>query len=366
MATVSKYQNTSGATLYRVRYRTPDGKQTDRRGFTTKRAAADYAATVETSKLKGEFVTVSAGRATVGALGQAWLARQQATMRPSGYRSYESLWRIHVAPRWGNLAIADVRFTDVQAWVSKLAQDLSASTVRTTHTLLSMVLADAVRDRMLAVNPAVGVKLPAKTKRRKAYLTAAQLGALADECGRHRSLVLILGLCGLRFGEAAALTVADVDFLRRRAHLTRNAVAVGSKIVVGPLKTGDSRTVALPQVLVDALAVTAEGKSRDELLWSSPSGGHLRPPTGTTWFAYAVRRCQSADPTFPAITAHCLRHTAASLAISSGAHVKVVQRMLGHASAAMTLDTYADLFDADLDTVADSVGKMWASAVGSP
>ena len=60
-----------------------------------------------------------------------------------------------------------------------------------------------------------------------------------------------------------------------------------------------------------------------------------------------------------------MRHTAASLAISSGAHVKVVQRMLGNGSAAMTLDTYADLFDSDLDTVADSVGKMWASVVNS-
>ena len=56
--------------------------------------------------------------------------------------------------------------------------------------------------------------------------------------------------------------------------------------------------------------------------------------------------------------AHCLRHTAASLAISSGAHVKVVQRMLGHASAAMTLDVYADLFDSDLDSVAVSMDAM--------
>jgi integrase len=50
---------------------------------------------------------------------------------------------------------------------------------------------------------------------------------------------------------------------------------------------------------------------------------------------------------------HELRHTAASLAVSSGANVKAVQRMLGHASAAMTLDTYADLFDEDLDAVAE-------------
>jgi integrase len=53
-----------------------------------------------------------------------------------------------------------------------------------------------------------------------------------------------------------------------------------------------------------------------------------------------------------ALTLHDLRHTAASLAISAGANVKAVQRMLGHASAAMTLDTYADLFDDDLDAVA--------------
>jgi integrase len=65
------------------------------------------------------------------------------------------------------------------------------------------------------------------------------------------------------------------------------------------------------------------------------------------WFAGAVARSG-----VPRLTPHDLRHTAASLAISAGAKVKAVQRMLGHASAAMTLDTYADLFDEDLDAVA--------------
>ena len=59
-----------------------------------------------------------------------------------------------------------------------------------------------------------------------------------------------------------------------------------------------------------------------------------------------------ADKTFPTITPHDLRHTAASLAVSAGANVKAVQRMLGHAKASMTLDVYADLFDDDLDSVA--------------
>ena len=58
-------------------------------------------------------------------------------------------------------------------------------------------------------------------------------------------------------------------------------------------------------------------------------------------------------PEFPTITPHDLRHTAASLAVSAGANVKAVQRMLGHAKASMTLDVYADLFDDDLDVVAD-------------
>lgn len=81
---------------------------------------------------------------------------------------------------------------------------------------------------------------------------------------------------------------------------------------------------------------------------------HLPTPThGDGWFVGARNRTHETDPSFPlALTIHYLRHTAASLAISAGANVKAVQRMLGHASAARTFDTYADLFDDDLDTVA--------------
>ena len=77
-----------------------------------------------------------------------------------------------------------------------------------------------------------------------------------------------------------------------------------------------------------------------------------------------------AYPDLERLTPHDLRHTAASLAISAGANVKAVQKMLGHASAAMTLDVYADLFDDDLDAVGEAlskagdpenVGKMWAN-----
>ena len=92
-------------------------------------------------------------------------------------------------------------------------------------------------------------------------------------------------------------------------------------------------------------------------------GGVLR---NSNWrarvFAPAVAKCQKADESFPSITPHDLRHTAASVAVSAGANVKAVQRMLGHAKATMTLDTYADLFDTDLDDVADRLDTAMRAA----
>ena len=366
MATVEKYQTASGATLYRVRYRTPDKRSTQKRGFTRKVDAELFAAEVEVDKSRGAYVSPTVGRTTVGELGPAWLARQKGHMKPSGFRSYDSAWRMHVEPAWGKRQIVGIRFSEVQAWVAELSSRKGSSIVRTAYSVLARIFDDAVRDRMLAANPARGAKLPPKAPQRHVYLTADQLARLADESGRYRALVLLLGVGGLRWGEAAALRVSDVDFLRRRVYLTRNAVMVSNRVIVGTLKTHKDRTVALPAFVTDELSVTAAGKGRDELLWSTAAGTPLGPPApSTSWLAYAVARCQKVDKSFPRVTAHALRHTAASLAISAGANPKVVQRMLGHASAAMTLDVYADLFESDLDAVAESVAKMWPERASS-
>lgn len=381
MATISRYETSIGATRYRVRYRTPDHRQTDKRGFTTKRDAEVFAATVEVSKLKGEYVAPALGKITVGELGPGWLKRQQGVMKPSAYHSIESAWRVHVEPRWSKAQLAEIAYSDVQAWITELATKRKATLVITVYSVLARILDDAVRDRRLAANPARGVKLPTRGRHKNVYLTADQLHALAAEAGRYGSLVLLLGTAGLRWGEAAALRVSDIDFLKRRVVLHENAVIVGSKVHVGTLKSGKSRTVVLPAFVADELSKTCRGKGRDELLWPSRSGGHMGPPSShDSWLSGAVTRCikaadaaraqeakkggEATTPVFPRITAHGMRHTAASLLISADANVKVVQRMLGHASAAMTLDVYADLFDDDLTAVADkldeSVGKMWA------
>lgn len=383
MATVSSYETAKGK-RYRVRYRTPEGRQTDKRGFPTKKAAEAFANSVEVDKLQGSYVSPTAGRVTIGELGPDWLARQKAHMKPSGHRSYDSAWRIHVEPRWATTQIVKITYSDVQAWVAELAAQRGASVVQTAHAVLARILEDAVRDRRLPSNPARGVKLPRKVRKPNRYLTQPQVWQLADEAGRYKTLVLLLSYVGLRWGEVAGLRVRDIDFLRWRAILHQNAVQVGTKTVVGTLKGHKHRIVPLPKFVVDELAMQCRGKSPDDLLWPSQSGGHLAPPSAKdSWLSGAVERCQRVaeraraaegehptTPEFPRVTAHDLRHTAASLAISAGANVKAVQRMLGHASAAMTLDVYADLFDDDLADVArrmeEGVDRMRTKAAGGP
>jgi integrase len=128
------------------------------------------------------------------------------------------------------------------------------------------------------------------------------------------------------------------------------------------LKAHKQRTVPLPAFLLPYLAVQCEGKSRDDLLWSGYDGAHLRRPHPTSgWFAKAV-----AESGVPRTTPHDLRHTAASLAVSAGANVTAVQKMLGHASAAMTLDIYADLFDDDLEAVATALNDARGRHAAAP
>jgi hypothetical protein len=217
MATIEKYQTSRGATLYRVRYRTPHNRQTDKRGFTTKRDAERFAASVEVSKMRGEYVAPSSARVTVGELGPAWLDRQRGHLKPSGYRTMETAWRVGVQPRWGDVAPGDIRPTAVQQWISDLGRGtpdvkpVGASVIRRTHYVLSSILANAVRDNRRARNPAAGVKLPSTTRKRPVYLTHQQVGALATASTEYEALVLLLAYTGLRWGEAIGLRVRDLD-----------------------------------------------------------------------------------------------------------------------------------------------------------
>ena len=107
-------------------------------------------------------------------------------------------------------------------------------------------------------------------------------------------------------------------------------------------KGRQARSVPVPTFVLDALAVQCEGKGPTDLAFTGRDGGYLpRPKSTGGWFAGAVGRAG-----VQAITPHDLRHTCANLAMSAGVNVLAPQRMLGHKSPKVTLDTYADLFDA--------------------
>lgn len=357
MATLEPYETKAG-TRYLVRYRTPSNKQTMKRGFTTKRDARAFINTTETSKLRGEYIHPTAGQQTITELGTSRLTARKATLKPSMWRTEESAWRNHVQPRWGTRQVGTIRASEIREWVATMtAAGASATTVKRAHGILAGILADAVKDRMIAANPAAGLPLPRKVPAPRAYLTHTQVEALAQATltPMHATIVRTLAYCGLRWGEFAGLRVKHVNFQRRRFMVEENAVANGGKIEVGTPKTHERRSIPFPRFLEPELKVLAAGKLPDMILFGDGEKYLLPSNSRDGWFVKAVRRCQAADASFPTITPHGLRHTAASLAVSAGANVKAVQRMLGHASAAMTLDTYSDLFDDDLDAVADAL-----------
>ncbi len=210
----------------------------------------------------------------------------------------------------------------------------------------------AVDDRRIPRNPCTGVKAPKRRHRARGYLTHQQVELLADEVGTYATVVRFLAYTGLRWGEMAALRVESFDMLRRRVNIHQAVAEVGGRLVWSTPKSHERRSVPFPAFLAEPLAALMVGKQREDLVFTSPEGSVLRV---STWrprvFNPAVKRLLKKLPDFPTVTPHDLRHTAASLSISAGANVKAVQTMLGHASAVLTLDTYADLFPDDLEQV---------------
>jgi integrase len=270
----------------------------------------------------------------------------------------ESAWRVHVQPRWGATPVAGIDQLGVESWISRMGRNGSgATTIIRARGVLSGILADAVKAKRLAANPCTAVDgLPQKTAKRRVYLTGDDVGRLADEAGPHRALILVLAYCGLRWGEAIALRVRDIEFLRRRINIYENAVQLGVNHELGLPKSRKARSVPVPDFVADEIAPMCAGKTGGDLVFPGPNGGYLpRPKSGDGWFEGAVKRAG-----IQRVTPHDLRHSCASLSVSAGVNVLALQRMLGHKSAKVTLDTYADLFDTDLDAVAAALHAAYS------
>ena len=362
MGSVEPYETAAGK-RYRVQYRTPDRRNTMKRGFTTKRDAELFLATVDVSMVKGEWVDPTKARTPVAVVAEEWF-RAQVQVKPTTRSGYRFHLDKYILPRWGNIRLVDVRHGDIQAWVGELSENLGPSMVKQSHLVLGGVLRYAIRDGRLTNNPSDGIQLPRLASREHGYLTHAQVHALAQECGEQGDVVLFLAYTGLRWGEMAGLRVNRVDFVRRRIDVAHAVSEPRGVIIRGTPKNHERRSVPFPALLTNSLEERCAGQNPDDPVFTGADGGVLRAGNfRNRVFNAAVARCMETDELFPRLTLHDLRHTAASLAVSAGANVKSVQRMLGHASAAMTLDVYADLFDDDLDAVATALNDDAAKSV---
>ena len=233
------------------------------------------------------------------------------------------------------------------------------------------MLSLAVRDGRLVKNPADNVGLPREAAKDRMYLTHEQVRELASACATpvasvlkrraergheaadYELVVLFLAYTGVRFGEMAALRVRRLDLLRRRVEIAEAVTSVNGALVWGTPKSHATRWVSVPRFVADRLAAHVAGRGLEDLVFTSPQGEPLRASNfRRDVFTPATKRVG-----LEGLVPHGLRHTAASLAISAGADVKVVQKMLGHRSATMTLDLYGHLFDDRLDEVADALDR---------
>ena len=201
------------------------------------------------------------------------------------------------------------------------------------------------------------------SRRRQLFLTAEQVSRLADVCEEHQDgagvLIRFLGYTGLRWGEAVALRRSAINLDRRRVRVKESATEVGGKLEWGTPKTHEARTVIAPTFLSTRLASHVDGMSPNDLVFTAPQGGPLRVSN----FRRGVWTAACDEAGMPeGLLVHDLRDTAASLAISAGASIKAIQRMLGHSSASMTLDVYASLFEEDLEDLADRLDAKFAAA----
>lgn len=377
MASIEK-RIRNGNLTWRAHYRDPAGKQHSR-SFGRKVDAERFLTTVESSKLTGSYVDPTRSRVTVGSVADLWIAGKVG-LKPTTRALYESVLQVHIGPRWATTPLDRVEHGEIQNWVAELAASgMSAGHVRKVHGVLSGVLARAVRDRRLPSNPATGVDLPREVEERRKYLTAGQVAMLASSASelpadrprrstdesfeQYRLVILVLCYCGLRWSELAGLKVSRLDLMRRRIDVAEAVTEVNGRLEWGTPKSHEARSVPIPRYFVDDLARHIAGRAPTDLVFTSPDGQVMRNRNARrAWFNRAAAEIGEPD-----LTPHELRHTAASLAVSAGANVKAVQRMLGHASAAMTLDRYADLFDDDLDGVADRLDAVArAAAVARP
>lgn len=304
-----------------------------------------------------------------------WLAQWRATTLAASDRKestrtlYETLSRRHLEPApFGAISLDKLRPADVEALVLSMraktkpaategadpVRALSDSTIRQTYTVLRAGLDGAVRDGLLARNPAAQVRRPGVEQREARHLDGDSVTAVlkAAEASRYHPALVLIAATGLRKGEALALRWDKVDLNAGVLRVSATIARVGGRLVITEPKTARSRrTVPLSPAVVTLLrkhrAAQAAERLRAANQWTDSGlvfvtelGGPVDPRNLLRVLEVAAKAAE-----VEGIGVHTLRHSAAVAWLESGVHIKAVSDLLGHSSIAITGDVYGHTSD---------------------
>jgi integrase len=302
---------------------------------------------------RDEGLVFDADNLKVGEYLERWLVDSVLdTVRPTTYERYEQIVRIHVRPALGSVKLKNLTPVHVRGlYREKLEAGLSARTVQYIHVTLHKALKQAVQDGLIPRNATEAVKAPQVRREEMRPLSGDQVKVLLEVArgDRLEALYVLAIHTGLRQGELLGLKWEDVDLESGTLRVRRTLVtAKAGPVLTAPKTKGSRRSVKLTQGAVEALRSHLKHQLQEidragslwrenGLMFASESGEPLdRRYLTSCRYKALLKRAE-----LPMIRFHDLRHTCATLLLSKNVNPKIVSEMLGHASIAITLDTYS-------------------------
>jgi integrase len=336
----------------------------------TRKEAAEKLTAAMADASKG--ITADGGPKTVGAFLMSWLENSvRGSVRKSTYDRNESLCRVHLIPSLGRKKLKTLSAADVAGFYrSRLDSGCSAASVRKMHETLHKALKQAVRWGYMTKNPANDVDTPRVHTEEVHPLTRDEARRFLKVVrgDRLEALYVVALHTGLRQGELLALRWEDVDIEEKTLTVRRTITKDGGKLLIGPTKTAKGRrTVKLTRDAAEALRehLTRQLEEIDGLGdYYQPGGLVFATMKGTLLNPSNLRKRSFAPllvrADLPHQTFHQLRHTAATILLLKNVNPKIVSEMLGHASIAITLDTYSHVFPNMQDSAVAAMEEAFA------
>jgi integrase len=307
---------------------------------------------------------------TVAAYLDRWLDHMATQVSPSSHRTYTTLMRAYVVPAIGTVRLKKVRPIDLANLYATTLHSLAPKSIALLHRVLSQALRQAVRWQLLASNPAVAVA-PPRVERKQMHVLDADATLDLVEAARTTDLfmpVLLAAMTGMRRGEIVALRWHSIDFNAGQLAVVASTEQVGRKTRDKPPKSGRSRTIALPALMIEELRryqlQQAETLLRLGVRQDDAAHVCIRADGAPWWpesLTQAFRRFLRSH-NLPSMRFHGLRHAHATHLLTANVHPKIVQERLGHASISMTLDLYSHVVPGMQEEAAASVDTLMRAA----